>query len=113
MDVDPANKFDPMQPASGAPGYNNDRLVLAARSDASIDVFDTYWYQRVATIPIRDTIVGPVRVAKVAGVLVLAGVTSKGIVVVRLPNFANPFPTGPARPLAPRVAAVPKPVVRQ
>ena len=118
MDVDPANKFDPMQPAGGAAGYNNDRLVLAARSDAAIDVFDTYWYQRVATIPIRDTIIGPVRVAKVSGVLVLAGVTSRGIVVVRLPNFANPFPAGPARPLVPqspgpRVAAVPKPAVRQ
>ena len=100
MDVDPANKFDPMQPAGGAPGYNNDRLVLAARSDAAIDVFDTYWYQRVATIPIRDTIVGPVRIAKVGGVLVLAGVTTRGVVVVRLPNFANPFPGAPVRPPA-------------
>jgi len=116
MDVDPANKFDPMQPAGGAAGYNNDRLVLAARSDASIDVFDTYWYQRVATIPIRDTIIGPVRVAKVGGVLVLAGVTSKGIVVVRLPNFSNPFPSGPARSQqAPgrRAAAAQKGTVRQ
>ena len=100
MDVDPANKFDPMQPVPASPpaGYNNDRLVLAARSDAAIDVFDTYWYQRVATVPIRDTIVGPVRVAKSGGALVLAGVTSRGVVVVRLPNFSNPLPSSPARP---------------
>ena len=116
MDVDPANKFDPMQPAGGPAGYNNDRLVLAARSDAAIDVFDTYWYQRVATIPIRDTIIGPVRVAKVGGVLVLAGVTSRGIVVVRLPNFANQFPSTPVRPLtypSQRPLTVAKPQVRQ
>jgi hypothetical protein len=31
--------------------------------------------------------------------VVLVGVTSRGLVVVRLPNLTNPFPATPARPL--------------
>ena len=91
MDFDPNNSFDANSRTSGALN-KNDRLVFAARPDPFIDVFDTYWYQRVATIPIRDTIVGPVRVASSGGVLVLVGITSRGLVVVRLPNFVNPYP---------------------
>jgi hypothetical protein len=98
MDFDPNNAFDATTRTSGTLN-KNDRLVFAARPDAGIDVFDEYWYQRVATIPIRDTIIGPIRVASSGGVLVLAGVTSKGIVVVRLPNFTNPFPGAPVRPI--------------
>ncbi len=91
MDFDPNNAFDANARVSGALN-KNDRLVFAARPDAFIDVFDTYWYSRVATVPIRDTIVGPIRVASIGGTLVLVGVTSRGLVVVRLPNFTNPFP---------------------
>jgi len=119
MDVDPNNSFDAKTRTSGALN-KNDRLVFAARPDASIDVFDTYWYAEVAKIPIRDTIVGPVRVASSGGVLVLVGVTSRGLVVVRLPNFANPFPGAPTRPLiypsqrpGRSPAGVAKPEVRQ
>jgi hypothetical protein len=97
MDFDPNNAFDATTRTSGTLN-KNDRLVFAARPDAGIDVFDEYWYQRVATIPIRDTIIGPIRVANSGGVLVLVGVTSRGLVVVRLPNFTNPFPSAPPRP---------------
>jgi hypothetical protein len=91
MDFDPNNAFDANTRTSGALN-KNDRLVFAARPDAFIDVFDTYWYSRVATVPIRDTIIGPIRVASISGTLVLVGVTSRGLVVVRLPNATNPFP---------------------
>lgn len=91
MDFDPNNAFDANTRTSGALN-KNDRLVFAARPDRFIDVFDTYWYSRVATVPIRDTISGPIRVASIAGTLVLVGVTSRGLVVVRLPNFTNPYP---------------------
>jgi hypothetical protein len=91
MDFDPNNAFDANTRTSGALN-KNDRLVFAARPDAFIDVFDTYWYSRVATVPIRDTIIGPIRVASIGGTLVLVGVTSRGLVVVRLPNATNPFP---------------------
>ena len=97
MDFDPNNAFDANSRTSGALS-KNDRLVFAARPDAFIDVFDTYWYARVDTatvpvpIPIRDTIVGPIRVASIGGTLYLVGVTSRGLVVVKLPNFTNPLP---------------------
>lgn len=91
MDFDPRNSFDANTRTSA--GLNkNDRLVFAARPDPFIDVFDTYWYSRVATVPIRDTIIGPIRVATTATGLVLVGVTSRGLVVVRLPSFVNPLP---------------------
>ena len=120
MDFDPNNAFDATTRTSGTLN-KNDRLVFAARPDAGIDVFDEYWYQRVATIPIRDTIIGPIRVASSGGVLVLVGVTSRGLVVVRLPNFTNPFPGAPVRPLVyppqqpvqRQPASVAKPQVRQ
>ena len=96
MDMDPTNDFDAATRTSGT--NKNDRLVFAARSDAGIDVFDTYWYQRIGTVPIRDTILGPIRVANSSGTLVLAGITSRGVVVIRLPNFTNPLPVSPPRP---------------
>ena len=96
MDMDPKNDYDADVHNSGA--NKNDRLVFAARNDAGIDVFDTYWYQRIGTVPIRDTIIGPIRVANSSGTLVLSGVTSRGVVVIKLPNFANPLPVSPPRP---------------
>ncbi len=98
MDMDPKNNYDADVQNSGT--SKNDRLVFAARSDAGIDVFDTYWYQRIGTVPIRDTIIGPMRVANSSGTLVLAGVTSRGVVVIKLPNFVNPLPVSPPRPPA-------------
>ena len=120
MDMDPNNAFDAKTRTSGVLN-KNDRLVFAARPDASIDVFDTYWYAEVQKIPIRDTITGPIRVASTAGGLVLVGVTRRGLVVVRLPNFTNPLPGAPMRPLSyppqrpgqRQPARVAKPQVRQ
>jgi hypothetical protein len=110
MDFDPNNAFDANTRTSG--GLNkNDRLVFAARPDASIDVFDTYWYSEVAKIPIRDTIIGPIRVASNGVTLILVGVTSRGVVVVRLPNFTNPFPVAPMRPLLTGQPATPRKAV--
>lgn len=105
MDFDPNNSFDAATRTSGALN-KNDRLVFAARADAAIDVFDTYWYQRIGTVPIRDTIIGPIRVAKVGATLYLAGVTSRGVVIVSLPNFTNPLPVR-QQPAA-QAAPVPK-----
>ncbi len=88
MDFDPNNAFNADTRTSGTLN-KNDRLVFAARPDAFIDVYDTYWYNEVTTIPIRDTIIGPIRVASIADTLVLVGVTSRGLVVVRLPAIVN------------------------
>ncbi len=91
MDMDPNNAFDAATRTSGALNKNS-RLVYAADPATGIDVFDTYWYQKIATIPIRDTILGPIRVATSGGTTYLAGVTSRGVVLVKVPSYTNPFP---------------------
>lgn len=97
MDVNPNNNFDARSRGSNGFGGNgnvNNRLLYTARPDANIEVFDSYWFGSVATIPLRDPIIGPVRLAlNGAGVQVLVGVTANGVVVVPLTTaIVNPFP---------------------
>ncbi len=68
-------------------------------------MFDTFFYNLLATIPIRDPITGPLRVAKDAsGNQLLFGVTPAGLVMVKLPAVTNPNPA----PLAHRVQTLPR-----
>lgn len=97
MDVHPSNNFDATTRGSGGfggTGAPNSRLVYTARPDPNIEVFDTYWFGSVAAIPVRDPIIGPVRLAlNLLGQQVLVGVTANGVVVVPLPTaISNPFP---------------------
>ena len=39
------------------------RLVFAASSEPQIEIFDSYCYKRVTTVPIRDPITGPIKAA--------------------------------------------------
>lgn len=86
----------PGTPTFGGPGNPADRISFAARPDGNIDVFDTFFYGRIATIPVRDAIIGPLRVARNAANTRqwLFGVTANGVVMVQLPVITNPFPTG-------------------
>lgn len=74
-------------------GLNPDqRLLFTARPDNSVDVYDTFFYGKVATIPLRDPIIGTLRVARLAsGEQVIIGVTSRGVVVARLAPIANVY----------------------
>jgi len=96
MDVNPNHRFDAAIRGSGGfggSGSPNDRVVYAARPDANLEVFDTYWYQSIAIIPVRDPIIGPVRVAlNGLGQQVLVAVTANGVVVVPLATVSNPLP---------------------
>lgn len=67
------------------------RLSFVASSEPVIDVFDTYCYRKIATIPIRDPIIGPVRATvRPNGQLVLVGATVRGVTLVALPdNFTT------------------------
>ena len=67
------------------------RLAFIASSEPVIDVFDTYCYRKIAAIPIRDPIIGPVRATiRPNGQLVLVGATIRGVTVVALPdNFTT------------------------
>jgi hypothetical protein len=85
---------NPGTPTFGGAGNPNDRILFAARPDGNIDIFDTFFYGVIGSIPVRDPIIGPLRVARNAAgtVQFLFGVTARGLVVVRLSPVANPFP---------------------
>jgi len=101
MDLNFDHKFDAS--CGGTPGSTgvactpnglspNDRLVFVARPDATIDVMDTFFYGRVATISVRDPVTGPLRVAKLpSGNQLLVGVTARGLVVLSLPPITNVY----------------------
>ena len=84
-------------PTFGGSLNPNDRIVFVAESGPEIGVYDTFNYQRIFTIPIRDPVIGPLRVAKLQGGTeqMLIGVTQRGVVTVRLPVITNPFLTPP------------------
>jgi len=80
-------------PTFGGSGNPNDRLLFAARPDGNIDIFDTFFYGVVGSIPVRDPIIGPLRVAKDnLGNQLLFGITAHGLTVVKLPTVVNPYP---------------------
>lgn len=103
LDFHPSNNFDAETRGTGGAGFGgtgspNNRLVFAARPDSSIDVFDTYFYGRVTDttsvastipIPIRNALIGPVRVATVSGKTVMFGITASGLVTIQLPSVTN------------------------
>jgi hypothetical protein len=63
------------------------RLVFAASAEPVVEIFDSYCYKRVATVPIRDPISGPIKAAiRSNGQIVLVGATARGVVIVTLPN---------------------------
>jgi hypothetical protein len=93
MDMNFDHAFDARTRGS-PPGSSDDRLVFAAGDDPVIEVFDTYWYDKIAVIPVRDPITGPLRVSENAltGEQILVGVTAAGVVTVAVPAITNPLP---------------------
>ena len=121
MDFHPNNDFDANVRGSGGlggAGSPSNRLVFAARPDSSIDVFDTFFYGEVtdtttlgATIPvpIRNSLIGPVRAATSGPNTLLFGLTAYGLVKVTLPSITNSlFPTAGLRAEAPARAESPR-----
>lgn len=100
MDMNYNHDFAAGEPGSTAFGGTRDstnRVVFAARPDANIDVFDTFFYGIIGSIPVRDPIIGPLRVARnrANNRQWLFGVTARGLTVVELPLIPNPFPAPP------------------
>ena len=90
--------------AGGTPGTDggggdpNNRMLFAATDNQEIVAYDTWNYAEIASIPIRDPIIGPLRVAELpSGEQFLVGVTARGVVTVQLPPIVNIFPTPPRR----------------
>ncbi|MEO7997049.1 MAG: hypothetical protein ABI852_06365 [Gemmatimonadaceae bacterium] len=84
LDFHPANKGLNSNPL-------NTRLSFVASNQPVIDIFDTYCFKKVASVPIRDPIIGPVRAAvRSNGTIVLVGATIRGVTLVALPdNFTT------------------------
>jgi hypothetical protein len=101
MDMNYNHDFAAGSPGSTAFGGTRDstnRVAFAARPDANIDVFDTFFYGKIGSIPVRDAIIGPLRVARdVSGNQLLFGITERGLVMVSLPVIPNPNPAPPRR----------------
>lgn len=63
------------------------RLTFIASNQPVIDIFDSYCFKKVASVPIRDPIIGPVRASvRANGQIVLVGATVRGVTLVALPN---------------------------
>jgi hypothetical protein len=96
MDMNYNHDFAAGSPGSTGFGGTRDstvRVMFAARPDGNIDVFDTFFYGKIGTVPVRDPIIGPLRVARdLAGNQLLFGITARGLVMVKLPAIPNPNP---------------------
>ena len=53
--------------------------MFAASAEPQIDIFDSYCYKKVATVPVRDPIIGPIKAAlrPSSGQIVLVGATAR------------------------------------
>jgi hypothetical protein len=93
----PTGACPPTSPTCGGTAPNsNDRLIFSASPAGNIDVYDTYFGAFLTSFPVRDPIIGPLRVARdVGGTQLLFGVTASGLLVVQLPAFINPNPAPP------------------
>ena len=95
MDMNYNHTFSPFGscPPCGGAGNQNDRVIFAAQPDGSISVFDTFHGGQIGTLPLRDPIIGPLRVAKgPTGNQLLFGITARGLVMVNIPVINNPLP---------------------
>jgi hypothetical protein len=83
-------------PGTGGTMDSTNRVAFAADPSGNVLVFDTFFYNLISSIPVRDPIVGPLRVAKdAAGNQLLFGVTTRGLVMIKLPLIPNPNPAPP------------------
>jgi hypothetical protein len=97
-DFAPTGACPPTSAFCGGGSDKNERFIFAASPSGNIDVYDTYFGAFTASIPVRDPVIGPLRVAfdNVTSEQLLFGVTASGLLVLRLPPFINPLPAPPA-----------------
>jgi hypothetical protein len=74
--------FHPLNTGLNSP-IASSRLAFSASTGPQIEVFDTFCYQKVGTIEVRDPIVGPIKASvRPDGRLVLVGASATGVIVV-------------------------------
>lgn len=78
--------FHPLNRGINSPDLAT-RLAFVASSEPVIDIYDTWCFSKIASVPIRDPIIGPVRASQRSdGAIVLVGATLRGVTLVELPN---------------------------
>lgn len=91
-DGGPNAGFDFHPRNTGANSAAGTRFAYSASRLPQIEVYDTYCYQRVRTIPVRDPIVGPIRASfRSNGQLMLVGASRTGVIVV---SVSQPIRSG-------------------
>jgi hypothetical protein len=83
--------FHPLNFGGGDPGVPGsvlptERLAFSASLQPEIEVYDTWEYRRVACVPVRDPIIGPIKASVRGGQVVLVGATARGVIIVALGN---------------------------
>lgn len=75
--------FDFARSSSGS--STNSCISFAASTEPSIDVFDNLHFRRIAVIPVKNPIIGPIKSAvRPSGQLILVGATAKGVVIINV-----------------------------
>ena len=96
MDLNFDHNFSADARGTAFPGDSDNRLVFAATDNQEIVAYDTWNFGEVASIPIRDPIIGVLRVARLpSGEQFLVGVTARGVVTITLPAISNSFLSPP------------------
>lgn len=83
----PGFDFNPLNAGNGVTTPRQSCYLFAASTEPVIEVYENHYYQRVATIPVKAPIIGPIKSAyRIAtGQIMLIGATSRGVVIVTLP----------------------------
>jgi hypothetical protein len=87
----PGFDFHPFNKGNGLDVPRQACLSFAASTEPVIEVYENQFYSRVATVPVRDPIIGPIKAAlRGPSEIVLVGATQRGVVVVSLSTSQLP-----------------------
>jgi hypothetical protein len=91
----PGFDFHPANVGDGIGTPRNSCYLFAASTQPVIEVYENHYYRRVATIPVKSPIIGPIKAAirPTTGQIILVGATANGVVIVTLPDtYSNQCP---------------------
>jgi hypothetical protein len=84
----PGFDFDPRNSGNGITASSplKSCYSFAASTEPSIEVYENNHFKRIAVIPIKNPIIGPIKsaVRQPSGQLILVGATAKGVVIVNV-----------------------------
>ena len=84
--ANPGFDFHPLNTGNGTTVPLKSCYSFAASTEPSIEVYENNHFKRIAVIPIKNPIIGPIKsaVRQPSGQLILVGATAKGVVIVNV-----------------------------